>query len=43
MPEFKYQLWAGVFDAGKSFILTGLGGALKFHILLHVYIEQFLK
>ena len=33
----------GVFVAGKLLISTGLGGALEFHILLHVYIEQFWK
>ena len=33
----------GVFVAGKLCILTGLGGALKNPILLHVYIEELLK
>ena len=35
---------AGVVVAGKLFISTGLGGALKIsHFLLHVYMEQLLK
>ena len=34
---------AGVFVADKSFISTCHGRPQKFLILLHVYIEQFLK
>ena len=36
---------AGVFVAGKLFISTGLGSALKIShfVTLHVYMEQFLK
>ena len=44
-PPFDIQGGGGtgVFVARKLFMSTGLGGALKISIFLHVYIEQLLK